>query len=133
MEAWTADVEGEDPLFCAICERATGFTFRQAVIVKGRKPDTAWFSILDKEWPLIACALRRRLGDENFDTHGEQVFSLGDIRHQIVSGPAATSALRVLGSAVRGSAPGYVGDESASRGLAPAHLSSTTPTSQEVP
>lgn len=93
--------------------------FRQAVIVKGRNRDTAWFSILDKEWPLIAFALRRWLGDENFETDGEQMFSLGHIRHQLVSGAAGTSALSVLGSAVRGSAPGYVGDESASRGLAP--------------
>lgn len=92
---------------------------RQAVIVKGRNRDTAWFSILDKEWPLIAFALRRWLGDENFETDGEQMFSLGHIRHQLVSGAAGTSALSVLGSAVRGSAPGYVGDESASRGLAP--------------
>lgn len=98
-----------------------GFTFegifRQAVIVKGRNRDTAWFSILDKERPVIACALRRWLGDENFDTDGEQLFSPGDIRHQIVSRPAAASAVSVLGSAVRGCAPGYVGDESAGRGL----------------
>lgn len=56
-----------------------GFTFegifRQAVIVKGRNRDTAWFLILDKEWRLIACALRRWLGDENFDTDGEQLFA----------------------------------------------------------
>jgi hypothetical protein len=61
-----------------------GFTFegvfRQAVIVKSRNRDTAWFSVLDREWPLIASPLRRWLDDENFDTDGEQVFSLGHIR-----------------------------------------------------
>jgi RimJ/RimL family protein N-acetyltransferase len=36
-------------------------TFRQHRIVKGRNRDTAWFSILDREWPPLREALRRWL------------------------------------------------------------------------
>ena len=53
-----------------------GFTFegvhRQATIYKGRNRDTAWFSILDSEWPRVRDALVRWLDPENFDAEGEQ-------------------------------------------------------------
>ncbi|MEH3146873.1 MAG: GNAT family N-acetyltransferase [Methylobacterium frigidaeris] len=39
--------------------------FRQAMIVKGRNRDTAWFSLLDREWPQVAGAYRRWLAPEN--------------------------------------------------------------------
>ena len=53
-----------------------GFTFegifRQHFIVKGRNRDTAWFSIIDTEWPGVRKAFQAWLKDENFDTEGRQ-------------------------------------------------------------
>ena len=48
-------------------------TFRQAVVVKGRNRDTAWFSITDKEWPKVGAALQAWLAPENFDYAGKQL------------------------------------------------------------
>lgn len=47
-------------------------TFRQAMVMKGRNRDTAWFSILDREWPGIRAALERWLDPSNFDGDGRQ-------------------------------------------------------------
>ena len=53
-----------------------GFTFegvfRQHLIVKGRSRDTAWYSIIDKEWPPIRAAFQAWLKDTNFDPQGRQ-------------------------------------------------------------
>jgi RimJ/RimL family protein N-acetyltransferase len=53
-----------------------GFTFegvwRQANVHKGRNRDTAWFSILDGEWPAIKTAFERWLAPKNFDAEGRQ-------------------------------------------------------------
>ena len=53
-----------------------GFTFegifRQATVYKGRSRDTAWFSILDIEWPARKLAFERWLLPENFDGSGRQ-------------------------------------------------------------
>jgi len=46
--------------------------FRQAQIVKGRNRDTAWFSIIDSEWPGIKAAFERWLDPGNFDGDGRQ-------------------------------------------------------------
>lgn len=51
--------------------------FRQHQVVKGRNRDTAWFSILDGEWPQVAQAFRRWLSPENFDARGQQRAALG--------------------------------------------------------
>ncbi len=60
-----------------------GFTFegifRQAIVVKGRNRDTAWFSIIDTEWPTLATAFRRWLDRANFDPHGKQLVSLSTL------------------------------------------------------
>jgi RimJ/RimL family protein N-acetyltransferase/GNAT superfamily N-acetyltransferase len=57
-----------------------GFTFeglfRQHQIVKGRNRDTAWFSMLDSEWPARKTAFERWLAPENFDAAGRQNLSL---------------------------------------------------------
>jgi RimJ/RimL family protein N-acetyltransferase len=57
-----------------------GFTFegifRQHFIVKGRNRDTAWFSMLDSEWPARKGAFERWLSSENFDKDGRQKTSL---------------------------------------------------------
>jgi RimJ/RimL family protein N-acetyltransferase/ribosomal protein S18 acetylase RimI-like enzyme len=50
--------------------------FRQHMVVKGKNRDTAWFSILDGEWPVRAQAFRRWLAPENFDADGRQKLSL---------------------------------------------------------
>ena len=47
-------------------------TFRQATHYKGRNRDTAWFSILDHEWPELAAGFDAWLDDDNFDADGGQ-------------------------------------------------------------
>lgn len=46
--------------------------FRQHLIVKGRNRDTAWFAMLDKDWPRIRAGFERWLRPENFDEKGRQ-------------------------------------------------------------
>ena len=61
-----------------------GFTFegifRQAVVYKGRSRDTAWFSIIDPEWPAVRAALVAWLSPDNFASDGTQRMSVADIR-----------------------------------------------------
>jgi RimJ/RimL family protein N-acetyltransferase len=54
--------------------------FRQHMVVKGRNRDTAWFSILDGEWPLVRSAFEAWLAAENFDSEGRQLRSLAELR-----------------------------------------------------
>ncbi|GLR08505.1 GNAT family N-acetyltransferase [Mixta theicola] len=56
--------------------------FRQAAVYKGRNRDTAWFSIIDGEWPTVSAALRQWLAAENFDVQGQQRRSLQAFRAQ---------------------------------------------------
>ena len=51
--------------------------FRQHMIVKGSSRDTAWFAILDAEWPDVKSAMEEWLLPENFDAHGVQRKRLG--------------------------------------------------------
>ncbi len=51
-------------------------TFRQARVDRGRNRDTAWFSILDSEWPARRAALERWLDPANFDADGRQLAPL---------------------------------------------------------
>ena len=51
-------------------------TFRQALVYKGRNRDTAWFSLLDSEWPSRKKALETWLADSNFDENGRQKTAL---------------------------------------------------------
>ena len=46
--------------------------FRQDRIVKGESRDTAWFSIIDEEWPALRAEYERWLAPENFDADGVQ-------------------------------------------------------------
>ena len=63
-----------------------GFTweghFRRAVIVRGRTRDTAWFSMIDEEWPALKAAYQRWLAPENFDAHGRQKTRLSELTAQ---------------------------------------------------
>lgn len=54
--------------------------FRQHLIVKGKNRDTAWFSIIDKEWPALRDAFEEWLDAANFDKDGRQKKSLETIR-----------------------------------------------------
>jgi RimJ/RimL family protein N-acetyltransferase len=60
-----------------------GFAFegilRQHMIVKGRSRDTAYYSMLDSEWPARKAAFERWLAPENFDASGKQHVSLGEL------------------------------------------------------
>lgn len=59
-----------------------GFTFeglfRQHMIIKGENRDTAWYSIIDGEWPRIRTAYERWLDPSNFDIDGNQKRRLED-------------------------------------------------------
>ena len=50
--------------------------FRQHTIVKGRNRDTAWFSMLDREWPQCRANFEQWLAPSNFDPAGRQRLSL---------------------------------------------------------
>ena len=60
-----------------------GFTweghFRRAVIVRGRSRDTAWFSMIDEEWPALKAAYQRWLAPDNFDAAGRQKTRLSEL------------------------------------------------------
>ena len=53
--------------------------FRQAVVYKGRSRDTAWYAIIDSEWPELARAFVRWLDPANFDAQGNQRLRLSDL------------------------------------------------------
>ena len=50
--------------------------FYHHMVVKGRNRDTAWYSILDHEWPEIREIIKSWLADGNFDAHGVSKTSL---------------------------------------------------------
>jgi len=60
-----------------------GFTFegifRQAVVYKGRNRDSAWYSIIDKEWLHLKAAFESWLDPANFDAAGEQKLRLSEM------------------------------------------------------
>ncbi len=64
--------------------------FRQAAVVKGRNRDTAWFAIIDAEWPALKEAFDAWLAPSNFDADGQQRERLGDLTRlvRVSSDPA---------------------------------------------
>jgi RimJ/RimL family protein N-acetyltransferase len=54
--------------------------FRQAWVVKGRNRDTAWYSVIDSDWPALRSAFERWLHPSNFDAQGRQRARLEDLR-----------------------------------------------------
>jgi RimJ/RimL family protein N-acetyltransferase len=52
--------------------------FRQALVYKGRNRDTAWYSVLDQEWPGLEAAFQKWLEPSNFDENGQQRVRLRD-------------------------------------------------------
>ncbi len=67
---------------CRAAERL-GFSFegifRQATVYKGRNRDTAWYSIIDSEWPRLKEAFEEWLSPKNFDSEGKQRSSLREL------------------------------------------------------
>lgn len=54
--------------------------FRQHMIIKGHSRDTAWYSMLDREWPDRKTAFERWLDPSNFETDGRQKRPLSNLR-----------------------------------------------------
>lgn len=54
--------------------------FRQHMVIKDRNRDTAWFALLDCEWPERKAAFEKWLSPENFDELGRQ-------RHPLIAAP----------------------------------------------
>ena len=67
-----------------------GFTyeghFRRAVIIRGRNRDTAWFSIIDDEWPALKAAYERWLAPDNFDAQERQKTRLSELTAAALAG-----------------------------------------------
>ena len=76
---------------CAAARRL-GFSFdglfRQALVYKDRNRDTAWFSVLDHEWPALRTAFEQWLSPANFDTEGRQRESLRELTAPLLREPA---------------------------------------------
>nr|WP_301952794.1 GNAT family protein [Aeromonas hydrophila] len=54
-------------------------TFRQSRVDKGRTRDTAWFSVIDSEWPALQTCFARWLAPDNFDEQGLQRLRLSTL------------------------------------------------------
>ncbi|MBM3522511.1 MAG: GNAT family N-acetyltransferase, partial [Alphaproteobacteria bacterium] len=57
--------------------------FRQHMVAKGRNRDTAWYAMLDGDWPRCRAAFEAWLDPSNFDSAGRQIRSLAAIRESI--------------------------------------------------
>lgn len=57
--------------------------FRQHMVVKGKNRDTAWYAMIDKDWPTIRRAFEEWLDPANFDSQGRQKRRLEEIRAAI--------------------------------------------------
>ncbi|WP_085025640.1 GNAT family N-acetyltransferase [Ensifer aridi] len=66
-----------------------GFTFegifRQHMVSKRANRDTAWYSMIDSEWPLLKAAFERWLSADNFDGQGRQKRRLEEIREELAT------------------------------------------------
>ena len=58
--------------------------FRQAVIYKGRNRDTAWYAIIDKDWPVRQDAFVQWLAPANFDNQGQQRVALTELTRPLL-------------------------------------------------
>ena len=55
------------------------------MIIKGRSRDTAWFAMLETEWPARKAAFERWLARENFAADGSQKMALGAMMGRLAS------------------------------------------------
>jgi RimJ/RimL family protein N-acetyltransferase len=78
---WKCDARNEPSRRAAL---RLGFTFegifRQHMIIKGQNRDTAWFSLIDGEWPRAKQAFEQWLAPENFGPDGAQKKTLAELR-----------------------------------------------------
>lgn len=54
--------------------------FRKHMIIKGLSRDTAWFALLDEDWPRARAAFQAWLDPSNFDPAGRQKRRLEELR-----------------------------------------------------
>jgi RimJ/RimL family protein N-acetyltransferase len=52
--------------------------FRQNFVFKNHNRDTAWFSIIDNEWPVLKEKFQKWLHSSNFDDVGKQILKLSE-------------------------------------------------------
>ncbi|MGC3984435.1 MAG: GNAT family N-acetyltransferase [Pseudorhodoferax sp.] len=80
-----------------------GFTFegvfRQAIVTKGRNRDTAWFAVIDGDWPAVRAAFQAWLAPDNFDADGHQRRGLAALREAHSGDARADVQLRPLAAA----------------------------------
>jgi len=58
--------------------------FRQAAVVKGHNRDTAWYAVIDQEWPALDKAFQSWLAPDNFDPEGKQRQSLSTLTRPLL-------------------------------------------------
>jgi RimJ/RimL family protein N-acetyltransferase len=61
--------------------------FRQAVVYKNRSRDTAWYAMIDSEWPQLEQAFTRWLAPDNFGANGKQRQRLSEMIAPILKKP----------------------------------------------
>ena len=54
--------------------------FRQHMVIKGDNRDTAWFAMIDRDWPALRANYERWLAPSNFDETGRQHKRLEELR-----------------------------------------------------
>ncbi len=59
--------------------------FRQATVYKGRNRDTAWYAVIDREWPALHDAFTQWLDPVNFDANGRQRLRLRELTDPILA------------------------------------------------
>lgn len=74
---WKCNALNEPSMFAA---RRFGFayegTFRNHMVMKGMNRDTAWFAMIDSDWPTLKAAYQSWLDPDNFDDDGQQKVKL---------------------------------------------------------
>lgn len=55
--------------------------FRQATVYRGRNRDTAWYSVINREWPVLRAVFELWLDPANFDAAGNQRRRLSELRN----------------------------------------------------
>ncbi len=78
---WKCNAENE-PSRKAALRFGFGFegVFRQHMVVKGKNRDTAWFAMIDSDWPQLRKAYLAWLDPSNFDQFGQQKKKLAEFR-----------------------------------------------------
>ena len=59
--------------------------FRQATVYKGRNRDTAWYAVIDAEWPALRRAFETWLDPANFDEAGRQRVGLRQLTRPLLA------------------------------------------------